>query len=502
MRQFIMLLGLPLTLTPEAALAQAAGAVTAAPAAPAAADDNGEEEVVIKGQKPVGSAIGDIPPEQSLSQADIRSYGVNNISDLLDQLSLQTTSGRGRGGEQPVVLLNGRRISGFQEIRDLPTEAVLRVDILPEEVALKYGYPADQKVVNFVLRPRFLALVGEAGASISAEGGGEGVNPEANYVRIRGDNRVTLNLRYQANAKLRESQRDVTDVGANRPFDLTGNVAAPSDAIPDEIDPALSALAGKVVTVAAVPASAANGAPALAAFVPGANSPNATDITHARTLKGSSQQWSGNLVYAGPFLGRSTFTLNGSLAYTSGDSLRGLPGAVLDMPVGDPFSPFANPVAVYRYLDTDPLHQRTDNLTSHAGFGVNGDKGRWRWSVTGNYDHGDSRTRTQTGIDTRAFQARLDALDPTANPFAAFGAGALGALMTDRARSISNTGNVQATMGGPLFKMPAGDVSTNFKAGFEYIGFDGVSTRAFSTQSSSLSRRNANGQVNIDIPIT
>ncbi|HWI86285.1 MAG TPA: TonB-dependent receptor, partial [Sphingomonas sp.] len=106
------------------------------------------------------------------------------------------------------------------------------------------------------------------------------------------------------------------------------------------------------------------------------------------------------------------------------------------------------------------------------------------------------------GIDTRAFQARLDALDPTANPFAAFGAGALGALMTDRARSISNTGNVQATMGGPLFKMPAGDVSTNFKAGFEYIGFDGRSTRGLNTQSSSLSRRNANGQVNIDIPIT
>jgi hypothetical protein len=35
-----------------------------------------------------------------------------------------------RGGS-PVILLNGRRIAGFQEIRDLPTEAILRVDILP-----------------------------------------------------------------------------------------------------------------------------------------------------------------------------------------------------------------------------------------------------------------------------------------------------------------------------------------------------------------------------------
>src|SRR4051812_43323094 len=151
-----LLIGLPLLLTPGMASAQAnsapapKAAPTAAPAASAAAED--EEEVVVQGQRPRGSVVGDIPPEQTLSQADVRAYGVNNISDLLDQLSPQTTSGRGRGGEQPVVLLNGRRISGFGEIRDLPTEAVSRVEILPEEVALKYGYSADQKVVNFVLR--------------------------------------------------------------------------------------------------------------------------------------------------------------------------------------------------------------------------------------------------------------------------------------------------------------------------------------------------------------
>ena len=99
------------------------------------------------------------------------------------------------------------------------------------------------------------------------------------------------------------------------------------------------------------------------------------------------------LVYARPIFARSTLTLNTSLSYTTGDSLRGLPGAAFDVPVGDPFSPFGDPVAVYRYLDTDPLHQRTDNLTGHGGLTVNGDKGRWRWSVTGNYDHGDSLTQ-------------------------------------------------------------------------------------------------------------
>src|SRR4051812_23297232 len=168
-RRLSILLGLPLLATPEMAMAQAVSApapsaasvaqkpVVAAPAAPAASADD-EEEIVVRGQKPRGSVTGDIPPEQTLNAADVRAYGVNNISDLLDQLAPQTTSGR---GGQPVMLLNGRRISGFGEIRDLPTEAISRVEILPEEVALKYGYSADQKVVNFVLRERFLALVGE-----------------------------------------------------------------------------------------------------------------------------------------------------------------------------------------------------------------------------------------------------------------------------------------------------------------------------------------------------
>jgi uncharacterized membrane protein YgcG len=369
-------------------------------------------------------------------------------------------------------------------------------------VALKYGYSADQKVVNIVLRQRFLALVGQAGASTSTEGGGTSANPEANYVRIRGDNRFTVNLRYQENAKLRESQRNVTDMGTNQPFDLTGNVAPPFGTGATEIDPALSALAGQTVTVAAVPASAASGAPALSAFVPGANRPNATDVTRDKTLKASSQQWSGNAVYARPVFGRSTLTLNGSLSYSTGDGLRGLPGAAFTLPVGDPFSPFSDTVAVYRYLDSDPLHQRTSNFTGHGGLTVNGDKGRWRWSVTGNYDYANSLTRTQTGIDTSAFQGRLTALDPTANPFAALGASDLGAVATNRARSISNTGNVQALIGGPLIKVPAGDLSTNIKVGFEYTGFDASSTRGLFEQSNSLNRRDVNGQVNFDLPLT
>ena len=80
-------------------------------------------------------------------------------------LAPQIGSAQGRGGERPVLLLNGQRISSFRELRDIPTEAIERVEILPEEVALKYGYRADQKVVNIVLRPRFRSTVAQVGAT-------------------------------------------------------------------------------------------------------------------------------------------------------------------------------------------------------------------------------------------------------------------------------------------------------------------------------------------------
>ena len=123
-----------------------------------------EEEIVITGAKPRGSVVGDIPPENTLDARDVRATGATNITELLDSIAPQIGSARGRGGEAPVLLLNGNRISGFRELRDIPTEAIVRVEIMPEEVALKYGYRADQKVVNIVLRERFRSTTAQVGA--------------------------------------------------------------------------------------------------------------------------------------------------------------------------------------------------------------------------------------------------------------------------------------------------------------------------------------------------
>ena len=170
-------------------------------------------------RRPPGSAIGDIPPEVALNQGDIRSYGVSSVADLLSELAPQTRSGQGRGGEAPVVLLNGHRISGLREIQDIPTEAIQRVEILPEEVGLSYGYTADQKVVNIVLRRFFRATTAEASAGTSTEGGGSSAAGRSGHASHPPRHATQLDVKYQAGDSLLESSA-ISSRPAAPPFRL------------------------------------------------------------------------------------------------------------------------------------------------------------------------------------------------------------------------------------------------------------------------------------------
>lgn len=195
-------------------------APSGAPAETADGVEEGEEEgeeIVVTGQRERGAVLGDIPPEIQLDARDVRALGAGSLSEVLDALAPQTQSGRGRGGGRPVLLLNGRRISGFQEIRNIPPEAIQRIDILPEEVALRYGYRADQRVVNFVLRPRFRAITAEAEYGLATDGGRDSYEIDLNLLRIDRAGRWEIDAEYEHEAALFESERDLdSDLGAFR----------------------------------------------------------------------------------------------------------------------------------------------------------------------------------------------------------------------------------------------------------------------------------------------
>ena len=475
------------TTKPPVPAEQTAKPAAEKPVTPEDLDTEVEAITITASGKPYGAVMGDIPPEETFSAADVRSFGVSSITDLLTELTPQTTSGL---GGDPVVLLNGRRISGMGEIRDIPTEAIQRVEILPEEVALKYGYSADQKVVNVVLRQRFRAATVEGQVGGSTAGGQ--LSELANYSRLQlnRQGRTNIAVKIQNSDRLLESDRDLISRNDSGLYDLVGNIGP---ALPgaSQIDPALP------VAVAGVPGSAVSGRPALSAFTP--NLANTSDLSDSRTLLPENQQLSINSVTNRYILDNVSATLNLGLTASRNNSLLGPARARLVIPAGDPFSPFSQPVALYRYLgELAPLEQTSRNLAGHAGFTVNRDTETLRLSLTGNYDHAISKTQTDRGVDLTSVQTRLTALDPTLNPFAPLSGLS---LTRDRARSTTDTADLQFVANGALAKFKAGDLSTTFKLGVTGTKLEAKSFRGGVEADSDQSRGDLNTQISFDLPL-
>ncbi len=464
------------------------------PADPADDVDAVVEELVVVAEtrEQRGAVVGDIPPEIQLGPREIRALGVSSVAELLDALAPQVGSSRGRGGGRPITLVNGQRISSFAEIRDLPPEAILRVDILPEEVALKYGYRADQRVVNFVLRPRFRALTTEAGVGVATAGGRETFNGTANALRIQQDTRFQLDVRASRSTPLLESERDIRRGANERPYSLGGNVtAAPFGS--GEIDPALSAVAGTPLTVVGLPLAGSS----LQAF---AGQPAAlTDESPYRSLLAEQNQASLNAVYTRPLGEGIGATVNARVETTESQSPLGLPTSTLTVGTGG-FSPFSRPVEVQRFGGLNPLTRTTDVIEAHLGVAANGALSGWRWSVTGNADRVDTQTLTERGLDASVLQAAVTA--GQVNPFAAVPPGLVLYRAPDQAKSVVTSADIEALANGALFSLPTGDVTAAFTVGAETRQFESESVRAGERSENDLSRHIGRVQANIDVPLT
>ncbi|KPF93904.1 TonB-dependent receptor [Novosphingobium sp. AAP83] len=155
-----------------------------------------------------------LPPIAVLDEAAIASYGAGSIQELLAAIAPQTSSGRGRGGGMPIVLLNGMRISGFRELRDYPPEAVKRVEVLPEEVALKFGYRPDQRVVNFILADKFSSFVSDTEVRFPSGGGFSELEQEFTLTKIANGNRINVTAKVQDASPLTEGERGIVQPSA------------------------------------------------------------------------------------------------------------------------------------------------------------------------------------------------------------------------------------------------------------------------------------------------
>lgn len=452
--------------------------------------------VSVTGQRPRGSVDSDIPPDLTLSAEEIQAYGAGSIAELLTYLEPVTRSSRGSGG-QPVMLVNGRRISGFREIRGLPPEAIERVDILPEEVALEYGYRADQRVVNFVLKSNFRSLTSEIEGRVPTAGGRTTTELDANVLRISGARRWSMELEHERSTALFESERDLIRDPGSTPYDLIGNISG--DPFGAEIDPALSGLVGETATVAPVPTSGFG----LNDFASAYGDPRTGDLGAYRTLMSASESSTVGGTFKHDLNDSTQATFSASLKDDSSSSFNGLPGVILTLPDGNPFSSFPDDVLVYRYLDdAAALGRKTDSLNGGLGVLLDGFLGEdWRWTWSGNYDRVETDTVTGRGFNADPFQARLNAGDPAANPFAALAPADFTLVPNDTANSVSEVLATELVLTGDVWELPAGGVSSTFTVGADTRSLDSTSIRSGVISERSQSRDRYNGQASFSVPI-
>jgi len=162
-------------------------------------------EIIVVARREPGELFGS-PPIVAFNPADISGYGAGDIGELYDSLGAQV---RGPDGSAPVVLLNGTRISNFSELRELPPEALQRVEVYSGDVAVRLGYRADQRLLNFVLRPSFRGITADAEHGRATDGGRASSRGRLAIDRIRPGRRWGLAASYDRSDWLLESDRPI-----------------------------------------------------------------------------------------------------------------------------------------------------------------------------------------------------------------------------------------------------------------------------------------------------
>ena len=411
-------LPLPLFLLAGPALAAEATEEQATPPAtleaePADTERHGNEILVVA-ERIRGQIESPNPPIAVLDEKDIQALGATTLADVLTQLAPQTGSGRGRGGGPPVVLINGQRIGNFREMRNFPQEAIRRVEILPEEVALRFGFPANSRVVNMILKDNFSSKTVEVETAMPTRGGFQTYEVEATALRIDGPQRFSVTAKIDDTSELTEAERGVIQA------------------------------AGSVPTVATDP-----------------------DPATFRSLIADSRELGLNVSLARG-LGKDglggNFSLNGNLTRTDSRRNSGLDVVVLTAPGG---------ATAIRTLD-DPLERRTRTTTAQGGAALNSRLGDWQLNATLDGTHAESRTL----IDRRANTAALVTAAAAGTLPITGALPAVADAGFDTAISNSDRLESLVTLIGRPARLPGGEVTATVRGGFTYLSFDTEDSRS------------------------
>ena len=353
-------------------------------------------------------------PILELGEEDIAAEGVASIADLVTQIQNQTGSARGRGGGgRPIILVNGIRPGNFRELFQYPPEALAKVEVFPEEVAQRFGFPPDRRVINLILKPDYSSREVELEFEGPARGGQFINEQEFGYLKIANGGRINFNFTAGDTSLLTEDERGIIQTPGST-----------SDLVSDP------------------------------------------DQARFRSLRPDTRNLETNLSWAKAYLD-SGITLSANAGYDRLDSrsLDGLNLVELTDASGDGLT--------RTFGENDPLERRTASDTFTAAGSFTAPINAFRLTATVDGSLTESTTQIDNRFDTSALEQA--ALDGTLAIDGDLPMGADAGFETAFFRT-TNASNL-TTLRGPLANLPGGEVLATFDAGYNWTRLESADTR-------------------------
>lgn len=440
-------------------------------------------------------------PEVSVNNVGDTNIGATPGSGDGNSIDATTVQLRGLPAGTTLILINGHRSgesSAFQnsgqfDLSTIPLALVERIEILPAGASAIYGGDALAGVVNIVLR-RDASGFELRGRQMITDGY-DTTEASLLWGHSWSNAQITIGANYRRASKLTSFERGLT---ANEDYTRFGG---------DDYRSSFSAYPANVYSLAGCPA-----APDLCftpvsqrGNLPGLNSPFATvptgqngqNLTPAafvatagRTNVSSSESslFSPSTNYGVNVAGSVNVTHNVELFAEFTYSRREVPAVVVPLAMifgqygfasarvsaNNPYNPFGVDVGIdLRIADTGVIQDFSQDYWRGL-VGARGNLGRWHWEITASQsrDHADI---VLPMFNSDAVAAALQSSNPATaiNPFAGDGTAPWSdqllqsLLLPDQnIRLVSKLADVVATVRGPLFTLPAGDVLV--AAGGEY----------------------------------
>ncbi|WP_337660864.1 hypothetical protein [Erythrobacter sp. Alg231-14] len=396
--------------------------------------------IVVEGRRLRGQLDVEQDPILELGEAEIAAEGVTSIADLITQITNQTGSNRGRGGGRPIILINGIRVGSFREFANYPPEALERLEVFPEEVAQRFGFAPDRRVINLILKDNYRNAEAEFEFEGPSRGGYHQREQEFGYLQIANGARINVNLEASDTSFLTEDERSI--------------IQTP----------------GSVSDVAGDP-----------------------DQAPFRSLVGDTRSLEGNISWAKAIID-SGVSLSANANYARNDfrTLQGLNTVVLTDPVGE---------SVLRtFGEETPLEQRGSTDTFSTSGSLTKPINAFRLTSTFNASLSETTQEFDRRFDTTDLIAdalsgdlALDgdlpnALDGTAD--ADF----------DTALTRTISASSLSTLRGPVAELPGGEVLATFDVGYNWTNLESSDTR--NTVPVDLTRGSLTTGANLVVPIT